>query len=99
MNSTPDTLPAMAVAGCFAEGGTRLVNVPQARMKETDRIKVMVGELSKMGAILKSCPTARNKEQQIKGCRVNGHDDHRIVMARASATNSEGETCIETVEL
>ena len=33
LNATPDALPAMAVAGCFAEGTTRLLNVPQARIK------------------------------------------------------------------
>jgi len=50
MNATPDALPAMAVAACFAEGETRLLNVPQARLKETDRIAVMCSELAKMGA-------------------------------------------------
>ena len=41
LNATPDALPALAVTACFAEGTTRLVNVPQAREKETDRIAVM----------------------------------------------------------
>ncbi len=50
MNATPDALPALAVTACFAEGETRLVNVPQARLKETDRISVMHTELEKMGA-------------------------------------------------
>jgi 3-phosphoshikimate 1-carboxyvinyltransferase len=100
LNSTPDALPAMAVAGCFAEGETRLVNVPQARMKETDRIKVMVKELSKMGADIEELPEGLViRNSKLKGCRVNGHDDHRIVMALAVAgLNSEGETYIETAE-
>ncbi len=100
MNSTPDALPAMAVAGCFAEGETRLVNVPQARMKETDRIKVMTSELSKMGADIEELPDGLViRQSKLKGCRVNGHDDHRIVMALAVAgLNSEGETQIETAE-
>ena len=33
MNRTPDALPAMAVTAAFADGTTRLVNVPQARKK------------------------------------------------------------------
>ena len=41
MNNTPDALPALAVVGCFAEGETKLYNVAQARLKETDRIAVM----------------------------------------------------------
>lgn len=49
MNETPDALPAMAVAAALAEGETRLLNVPQARVKETDRIAVMASELGKWG--------------------------------------------------
>ncbi|MFO7899505.1 MAG: 3-phosphoshikimate 1-carboxyvinyltransferase, partial [Planctomycetota bacterium] len=49
LNATPDALPALAVTACFAEGETRLLNVPQARIKETDRIAVMRAELAKMG--------------------------------------------------
>jgi len=100
MNATPDALPAMAVAGCFAKGETRLVNVPQARVKETDRIRVMCSELSKMGADVEELPDGLIiRESKLRGCRVNGHGDHRVVMALAIAgLNAEGETCIETAE-
>lgn len=100
MNSIPDALPAMAVAGCFAEGETRLVNVPQARMKETDRIHVMCTELSKMGANIEELPDGLViKQSKLRGCSVNGHDDHRIVMALAIAgLNIMGETVIDTAE-
>ena len=100
MNATPDALPAMAVAGCFARGETRLVNVPQARVKETDRIRVMCTELAKMGADIEELPDGLViRESKLRGCRVNGHGDHRIVMALTIAgLNAEGETCIETAE-
>ena len=100
MNATPDALPAMAVAGCFAEGETRLVNVPQARMKETDRIHVMCMELTKMGADIKELPDGLEiRKSKLRGCRVCGHDDHRIVMALAVAgLNVENETVIDTAE-
>lgn len=100
MNATPDALPAMAVAGCFARGETRLVNVPQARVKETDRIRVMCTELAKMGADIEELPDGLViRESKLRGCRVNGHGDHRIVMALTIAgLNVEGETCIETAE-
>jgi 3-phosphoshikimate 1-carboxyvinyltransferase len=48
MNRTPDALPAMAVTAAFAEGRTRLYNVAQARVKETDRIRCMAEELGRM---------------------------------------------------
>ena len=100
MNSTPDALPAMAVAGCFAEGETRLVNVPQARLKETDRISMMCSELKKMGADIEELPDGLViRKSTMKGCTVSGHNDHRIVMALAVAgMNIEGETLIETAE-
>ncbi|MFZ5985929.1 MAG: 3-phosphoshikimate 1-carboxyvinyltransferase [Bacillota bacterium] len=100
MNAIPDALPAMAVAGCFAEGETRLVNVPQARLKETDRIHVMCEQLSKMGADIKELEDGLViKNSKLKGCQVNGCDDHRIVMALAVAgLNSDGETIIDTAE-
>jgi len=100
MNATPDALPAMAVAGCFAEGETRLVNVPQARLKETDRIHVMCSELKKMGADIEELPDGLIiRNSGLRGCRVCGHDDHRVVMALAIAgLNIEDETIIETAE-
>ena len=48
LNATPDALPALAVAACFASGETTLGNVPQARLKETDRITAMRRELGKL---------------------------------------------------
>ena len=100
MNSIPDALPAMAVAGCFAQGETRLVNVPQARLKETDRISVMCKELKKMGADISEIPDGLIiRRSKLTGCEVNGHYDHRIVMALAIAgLNAEGTTVIDTAE-
>jgi 3-phosphoshikimate 1-carboxyvinyltransferase len=100
MNATPDALPAMAVAGCFAEGETRLVNVPQARVKETDRIRVMCTELAKMGADIEELPDGLVvRESRLRGCAADGHGDHRVVMALAVAgLNAEGKTSISTAE-
>jgi len=100
MNAIPDALPAMAVAGCFAKGETKLLNVPQARLKETDRIHVMCEQLGKMGADIEELEDGLIiRESKLKGCSVNGCDDHRIVMALAVAgLNSEGETLIDSAE-
>ena len=86
MNATPDALPMMAVLGCFAKGTTRLVNVPQARLKETDRIAVMHQELSKMGAKITELPDGLIiEESALYPAEVEGHDDHRVVMSLAIA--------------
>lgn len=100
MNQTPDALPMMAVLGCFAEGETRLVNVPQARLKETDRIAVMTGELAKMGASIRELDDGLViQRSDLRGAEVDGHDDHRVVMALAvAATGATGPTTIHTAE-
>lgn len=100
MNSIPDALPAMAVAGCFAEGETRLLNVPQARLKETDRISVMCSELRKMGADIEELEDGLVvRRSNLKGCIVDGHNDHRVVMALTIAgLNIEGQTIIKGAE-
>jgi 3-phosphoshikimate 1-carboxyvinyltransferase len=96
----PDSLPAIAVAASTAKGETHIVNVAHARIKETDRITVMARELAKMGADI----TEREdglviRGGKLRGAQVQGHDDHRIVMALALAgMNSEGETIIDTAE-
>ena len=100
LNATPDALPALAVAGCFAEGETRLVNVPQARLKETDRISVLRQELSSMGADISELDDGLVvRRSDLRGTRVTGHADHRVVMALAVAgLRARGETLIDTAE-
>lgn len=100
INATPDALPMLAALACYARGETRLVNVPQARMKETDRIAVMREELSKMGANIEELPDGLIiRESRLHGATVHSHDDHRVVMALAiAATQAEGATTIEHAE-
>jgi 3-phosphoshikimate 1-carboxyvinyltransferase len=100
LNAMPDALPAMSVLACNATSTTSIVNVAQARIKETDRIKVMHEELSKMGAIITERPDGLVIEPcKLHGAVVNGHDDHRVVMSLAIAGMiASGETIIETAE-
>ncbi len=100
LNATPDALPALAVTACFAEGETRLVNVPQARLKETDRISVMREELSRMGADIEELPDGLViRGSRLHSASVHGHSDHRVIMALAVAGLAlKGETTIHTAE-
>ena len=94
MNATPDALPAMAVTAAFAEGTTKLVNVPQARSKETDRIKCMAEELAKMGAKVEELPDGLVvHSSELKAARLDGRSDHRIVMALSLAAMGLDEPC------
>jgi 3-phosphoshikimate 1-carboxyvinyltransferase len=100
LNKTPDLLPVMAVVACFANGTTRLVNVAHARIKETDRIKVMHNELKKMGADISELEDGLIiKHKTLKGASLAGHSDHRVVMALSLAgLIAEGKTIIDTAE-
>ena len=100
LNATPDLLPIMAVTACFAEGTTRLVNVAQARLKETDRISVMREELEKMGADIRELPDGLEiTGSKLHAAEVHGWHDHRVVMALAVAGLAcEGQTKIDTAE-
>jgi 3-phosphoshikimate 1-carboxyvinyltransferase len=101
MNKTPDALPALAVTAAFAQGTTKLLNVPQARSKETDRIKCMAEELKKMNVDVEELPDGLivrgGCEPRLKdgakylaprftgGLVLDGRSDHRIVMALSLA--------------
>ncbi len=100
LNAMPDSLPALSVLACVADGETHIVNVAQARIKETDRISVMTEELSKLGAKVVEQPDGLIiSKSALVGAPVNGHGDHRVVMALALAGMvAEGETIIDTAE-
>jgi 3-phosphoshikimate 1-carboxyvinyltransferase len=100
MNRTPDALPAMAVTAAFAEGQTRLVNVPQARTKETDRIKCMAEELTKLSLDVEELPDGLIiRPGRPKPAKLDGRNDHRIVMALSLAGLMLDEECvIDTAE-
>jgi 3-phosphoshikimate 1-carboxyvinyltransferase len=100
LNAMPDALPALSVLATQLVGTTKIHNVAQARIKETDRIKVMASELGKLGAIVEELPDGLLiKPSRLKGTAVDGHDDHRVVMALALAGMvAEGETTIGTAE-
>ena len=100
MNKTPDALPAMAVTAAFAKGTTKLLNVPQARSKETDRIKCMAEELKKMYIDVEELPDGLIiGPGKPKHAELHGWADHRIVMALSLAgMNLDAQCTIDTAE-
>jgi 3-phosphoshikimate 1-carboxyvinyltransferase len=100
LNATPDALPSLAVVAAVAEGTTKLLNVPQARLKETDRLAATACELGKMGALIEELPDGLVIHGTgLHGASVGGHRDHRMVMALAVAgLVAEGRTEIDTAE-
>lgn len=99
-NDIPDLLPTLAVVGTAAQGKTKIINVRQARIKETDRIHSMTEGLSRLGAHVEEYEEGMTIYQsQLIGNYVQGFDDHRTVMALALAGMlAEGETRIDNAE-
>jgi 3-phosphoshikimate 1-carboxyvinyltransferase len=101
LNATPDLLPVMAVMAAYAEGETLLDNVAHARIKETDRIAVMAQELGKLGVWTEERTEGLRIRglARLRGGTVDGHGDHRVVMALAvAALGAEEPVKIQGVE-
>ena len=88
LNEIPDTLPILAVTAAAAEGITVLGNVPQARIKETDRIAAMRENLAALGVDAEETEDSLiiHGKGKIPGGAGKGFGDHRIIMALASAS-------------
>ncbi|MBT3539288.1 3-phosphoshikimate 1-carboxyvinyltransferase [Candidatus Parcubacteria bacterium] len=99
-NDIPDMLPTLAVIGTYAQGKTKIVNVAQARIKETDRIHSMATELKKMGAEIEEQEDGLVVEKSyLRGSALHGYEDHRTIMALSLAGMiAQGETVIDTAE-
>jgi len=84
----PDLVPVIAVLGAFGKGTTRIVKAERLRIKESDRLKAMAKELSKLGAWIRETQDGLiiSGQDMLKGGTVNSWGDHRIAMALAIAS-------------
>jgi 3-phosphoshikimate 1-carboxyvinyltransferase len=98
VGDTPDLLPTLAVLGAAADGETRIVNAEHVRYKETDRVSAMAEELGTLGARVterEDALTIHGEKSTLRGARVDGRGDHRVVMALAVAgLVAEGTTTV-----
>ncbi|UCE18946.1 MAG: 3-phosphoshikimate 1-carboxyvinyltransferase [Gemmatimonadota bacterium] len=96
-----DELPVIAVAATQAKGKTVVRDAQELRVKETDRIRASVEELSKLGAKIEESDDGFSVEgpTELRGAKCHSHDDHRIAMALAVAgLVAEGETNITNAD-
>lgn len=90
-----DEIPMIAVMACFAEGTTIIKDAAELKVKESDRIAVMVDNLSRMGAHITATDDGMIIEggYPLHGAVIDSHLDHRIAMSFAiAALAAEGET-------
>jgi 3-phosphoshikimate 1-carboxyvinyltransferase len=87
-----DEFPAIFIAAACAEGETVLTGAEELRVKESDRIQVMVDGLLKLG--IQAQATLDGVVIQggvLGGGSVESHGDHRIAMAFAMAALRAGD--------
>lgn len=81
----PDAAMTLAVAALFAEGPTIIRNVYSWRLKETERMKAIVAECTKLGAAVEEfedyCIIHPPKDNKVNdNVLIETYDDHRMAM-------------------
>lgn len=79
-----DELPVIAVLASQAEGETIVKNAQDLRNKESDRIKCLVNELTKIGVKIEETPDGfiiQGKAKLKGGVEVECYHDHRLAMS------------------
>lgn len=95
----PDAVPALCVAAGTAKGKTVINNVERLKDKESDRLEAVQGLLTANGIRNSYNGNLNIQGGVFSGGKVDGHNDHRIVMAAAiAATAAKGETYITCAE-
>jgi 3-phosphoshikimate 1-carboxyvinyltransferase len=90
LSGMPDQVPTLAALAPFASGATRILNVAHLRLKESDRLAAMAGELRRLGAGV----VEGRDGLEVGGAwceapppadpvTVDTHGDHRIAMSLA----------------
>ncbi len=79
-----DTVMTLAALSPLAEGPTRIVNVANIRIKETDRLSATVNELRRLGQEVEEGPDwLRVRPRPIQPAVVHSYKDHRMAMSFA----------------
>lgn len=87
LNRAPDSAQTLAVVALFADGPTEIRNVPNLRVKETDRIAALGSELRKLGAKVDELEDGLRIEPpaRVTPALIRSYNDHRMVMSFAIA--------------
>jgi 3-phosphoshikimate 1-carboxyvinyltransferase len=88
LNPIPDAAMTVAVLGLFASGTTRVRNVYNWRVKETDRLDAMATELRKLGATVECGRDwiAVTPPSRLQGATIDTYGDHRMAMCFSLAS-------------
>lgn len=90
-----DEIPVIAILACFANGTTVIRDAAELKVKESNRIDVMVKNLRAMGADIEGTDDGMiiHGGKPLHGAVIDSHLDHRIAMSFAIAgLNADGDT-------
>lgn len=96
-----DEIPVIALLACFAEGETVIKNAEELKVKESNRIDLMVNNLKRMGADAVATDDGMiiHGGKTLTGISLNCKYDHRIAMTFSIAgINADGEMDIKDAE-
>jgi 3-phosphoshikimate 1-carboxyvinyltransferase len=87
MNDCPDSVQTLAAVALFAKGVTRVRNVKNLRVKETDRIAAIAKECAKLGANVDEMEDgfALTPPAKVGSAEIETYKDHRMAMSFAVA--------------
>jgi 3-phosphoshikimate 1-carboxyvinyltransferase len=96
LNHIPDAAMTIAVAALFAQGTTKIRNIYNWRVKETDRLAAMACELRKVGAqvvegddFIEVTPP-----EQLIAAEIDTYNDHRVAMCFSLVALSDTQVTI-----
>ena len=93
-----DEIPVLAIAAAAAEGETVIRDAAELKVKESDRIALVVNGLKQMGADAEATDDGMiiRGGKPLHGARIETRSDHRIAMSFAVASLLTGEGCTFT---
>ncbi|MGC8764604.1 MAG: 3-phosphoshikimate 1-carboxyvinyltransferase [Brevinematia bacterium] len=83
MNDVPDLVPTLAIIALFARTPTKIFNVANLRIKESDRLKALSNEIKKIGGKVNEFDDGLEIYPEIcyNSSLISTYNDHRIAMA------------------
>ena len=96
-----DELPVIAVLAACAEGDTIIRDAGELRVKESDRLAIIIENLQAMGVSVEPLDDGMiiHGGQPLHGAVLDSHEDHRIAMSFAvAALTATGDTEIRNAE-
>ncbi len=101
VSQIPDLVPIISVTAMFADGTTSIFGAKRLKIKESDRLVTTSLGLDEFGTSsrVSSDEIIINGNKNVKGCKINGFNDHRIVMSMAiGATMATGDVLISDAQ-